>query len=330
MKKQNALKNSCPCCSGLPYDLCCKRFHKGTHAHNALELMRSRFSAYVLDLPEYIIKTTHPASPHYSEEHSSWKQQISEFSRSSHFGTLEILDFKELGTLATVTFVAHMQKDGADATFTEKSYFEKKNDIWLYRSGQLSQGHAPTLITREQLHLLPLAYYGDSLLRQKALPVQEINDDVKKLIADMEETMDACNGIGLAAPQVHHSIQLFLIRAPIETETGELEAGECQVFINPVLSEPGKETWTLSEGCLSIPTIYGDVERPKEVTVEYTTPEGKRIKRRASGWEARVIMHEYDHLQGTFFVDHVEKEEKKEIEPLLSNLEKRIHDRTAL
>jgi len=330
MKKHKVIKKSCPCCSGLPYDLCCKRLHKGALAHNALELMRSRFSAYALNIPEYIIKTTHPASPHYSEDLSHWKHDISEFSRTSRFDKLEILDFKEQDTLATVTFVAHMQQDGSDATFTEKSYFEKKNEVWLYRSGQLTQGFAPNIITNDQMRLLPLAYYGDALLRNKALTVKEITDEVKKLIEEMKETMDACNGIGLAAPQVHHSIQLFLIRAPIETTTGELESGECQVFINPLISNPSKETWTISEGCLSIPTIYGDVERPKEITVEYTNLEGKRIRKRASGWEARVIMHENDHLQGTLFTDHVEKEEKKQLDPLLANLEKRIHDRTAL
>jgi peptide deformylase len=330
MKKQKETNKNCPCGSGLHYTLCCQRLHKGGVAQNALELMRSRFSAYVLNIPNYIIKTTHPASPQYDDDIAEWRREISDFSKTSHFDKLEILDFKENGIIATVTFIAHMRRKETDATCTEKSYFEKANGVWFYRSGKLSQGYAPNLITTDQMRLLPLAYYGNSVLRNKALPIQEITEDLKKLIEEMKETMDACNGLGLAAPQVHHSIQLFLIRAPIEMLNGDLEPGELQIFINPSLSDPSEDTWTVSEGCLSIPTIYCDVERPKEITVEYTNLENKSIKKRVSGWEARAIMHEYDHLQGIFFIDHVEKEERQEITSHLNNLEKRIRGKIAL
>ncbi len=317
--------NPCPCGSGLSYPECCQRFHQGEFPENALQLMRSRYTAYVLNKADYIIQTTHPASPQYKVNKLIWKKQISQFSKNSVFNKLHTLDFKEHGTLATVTFTADIHREDRDATFTEKSYFEKRGKRWLYRGGQLVKGHAPNLVTTGQLRLLPLAYYGDSILRRKGDLVKEINEDIKTLVAEMVETMDACDGLGLAAPQVHHSIQLFIIRTPVENEKGQLELGDLLVFINPILSDPSEERWKASEACLSIPTIYGDVERPKAVTVEYTTLQGERKTERFSGWPARVIMHENDHIQGVLFIDHLDQEEQKKWEPFLQNLENRIH-----
>ena len=288
--------------------------------------MRSRYSAYVLNLPDYIVATTHPASPQYSENKFSWKRSISKFSTNSLFEKLKILDFKENKTVATVTFTAYLSQDNLDATFTERSYFEKKGNQWLYRGGQLAQGHVPTLITSGQLRLLPLAYYGDPILRKKADPIIEITDDIRKLVEEMIETMDASGGIGLAAPQIHHSIRLFIIRTPIETEQDKLEPGDVKVFINPLLTLPSSQTWKASEGCLSIPTLRSVVERPKEITVEYTSINGKLIKERFSGWEARVIMHENDHIEGLLFIDRLDKEERLRLVAFLQNLEKRVHD----
>lgn len=324
------LTNPCPCCSMKEYDHCCKLFHDGSIPENALQLMRSRYSAYVLNISDYIIATTHPASPQYSENKFSWKRSISQFSRSSSFHKLEILDFKENNTLATVTFTAFLSQGSHDATFTEKSYFEKINNRWLYRGGQLAQGHAPNLITNGQLRLLPLAYYGDPVLRKKAEPIDEITSDIKKLVEEMIETMDACDGIGLAAPQIHHSIRLFVIRTPVETDQNKFEPGEVKVLINPILSSPSEEVWKAHEGCLSIPTIRCLVERPKEVTAEYTSIEGKTVKQRVSGWEARVIIHENDHIEGVLFIDRLTLEEQSKLMPFLQNLEKRIHDGRAL
>jgi len=318
--------NLCPCCSGKVYDECCKLFHEGTLPENALQLMRSRYSAYALNIPDYILATTHPASPQYSENKSSWKRSISQFSQNSSFNKLEILDFKENKTVATVTFTAHLSQDTRDATFTERSYFEKKGNQWLYRGGQLVEGREPNLVTTGQLRLLPLAYYGDPILTKKADPIIKITDDIRNLVEEMIETMDACDGIGLAAPQIHHSIRLFVIRTPIETEQDKFELGEVQVFINPTLSLPSSETWRASEGCLSIPTIHSLVERPKEITVEYTSLDGRLIEKRFSGWEARVIMHENDHIDGILFIDRLDKEERVPLTPFLENLEERIHD----
>jgi peptide deformylase len=330
MKNQHDETMSCPCQSGEQYKKCCQPFHLGKKPDTALQLMRSRFSAYALCMPDYIIHTTHPASPQFCHDTKEWVRKISEFSTHTEFKGLEVLSSQESGSFATVTFIAHLVQDGKDVSFTEKSYFEKVKDQWLYRSGQLSQGKAPNLMAAGQLRLLPLAYYGHPILRKKADPVLKITDDVRKLVEEMIETMDACDGIGLAAPQVHHSIKLFIIRKPIETGDGRVEFGEVKVFINPKVSMPSSETWIESEGCLSIPTIHGDVERPKEITIEYSDLDGNLIKERVSGWQARVIMHENDHINGVLFIDHLSEEEKKNIEPLLQNLRNRIHDGTEL
>lgn len=320
----------CPCCSGNLYSTCCKPFHQGSLPKNAEELMRSRYSAYALNLADYIVETTHPASPQYLDNKFSWKRSISAFSRSSIFHKLDILDFKEYGSVATVVFTAYISQDDHDVTYTEKSYFDKVNHRWLYRGGQIAEGHAPNLVTTSQLRLLPLAYYGDAVLRRKADPITEITDDLKKLVEEMIETMDACGGIGLAAPQVHHSIRLFIIRKPIEIGHEKLEPGEVLVFINPKLSLPSKETWIASEGCLSIPSFRSSVTRPKEITIEYTSLDGTQEKKQVAGWEARVIMHENDHINGVLFVDRLSKEEQLKIKHFLQTLEKRIHDGLAL
>lgn len=146
----------------------------------------------------------------------------------------------------------------------------------------------------------------------------------------MIETMDACDGIGLAAPQIHHSVKIFVIRRPFEIEGGKIELKEVKVFINPELSASSTETWKTSEGCLSIPSIHAEVERPREVTVEYSNLEGNRIIERVFGWEARVIMHENDHINGILFIDHLDETERKNLEPFLISLHNRIHDGTEL
>lgn len=324
------LKQPCPCFSGSDYDHCCKPFHEGALPDHPLQLMRARYAAYVLNLPDYIIHTTHPASPQYSINKFSWKRSIAQFAHHSSFHGLDILDIKTSDTLATVTFTAHLSQGKRDATFTEKSYFEKFKNRWCYRGGQLAEGHAPNLITTTQLRLLPLAYYGDSILKKKAEPVAEITSDIKKLVEEMVETMDACDGAGLAAPQVHHSIRLFMIRTPVERKDNHVGTGELHVFINPELSSPSTDTWTASEGCLSIPTIRAAVERPKTITVTYTTLDGTQITRQVSGWEGRVIMHEYDHIEGVLFIDRLHPKERSKFDSALANLEQRLHDGMAL
>ncbi len=319
-------KNLCPCSSGDPYQECCKRLHEGGLAENALQLMRSRFAAYAFNIPEYIVITTHPANPQYSEDKFTWKRRISQFSNSSSFDSLEIRDFKQNEAFATVTFTAHITQEENDGTFTEKSFFEFFHGRWLYRGGQLTQGHAPNLVTTGQLRLLPLAYYGDSILRKKADSVKEISDDIKKLAEEMIETMDACNGVGLAAPQVHHSIRLFVTRIPTKNKDDKYVPGEAKVFINLEIVSRGTETCKSPEGCLSVPTIRAEIERYNEITVKYMNLEGMTITEKLSGLAAKAVQHENEHTEGVLFIDHLSTEERSKLEPSLNRLKKRIHD----
>lgn len=119
----------CPCCSGKKYSECCKVFHEGALPQTALELMRSRYSAYALENPEYIIETTHPDSPSFEKNHEGWKQAILEFCRQSNFEKLEILDSGE----DWVHFKAYLGHGVLD----ERSKFEKVDGKWLYLNGEL-------------------------------------------------------------------------------------------------------------------------------------------------------------------------------------------------
>lgn len=317
----------CPCGSGESYEHCCRRFHRGEdQPKDALQLMRSRYSAYVLDLPEYLIKTTHPASPYYMENKFAWKRSKSQFSKESTFKRLEILDFQENGPLATVTFVAFVSKGDVDATFTEISYFEKFKGQWMYLRGQITRGYAPEVATGVSLKILPLAYYGEPVLQREADAIVEIDEATRLLIEGMIATMKASSGIGIAAPQVHHSVRIFIAQPPIELDNGKLGSGEIEVFINPTLSLPSDEFCQVDEGCLSIPTIRAMVSRPKEVTIEYTTLEGVLNRKRTSGWEARVIQHEYDHIDGILFIDRLDPKERAALQQRLDRLKERTKE----
>lgn len=317
-------ENQCPCCSGSSYQECCQPFHEGKLPDNALKLMRSRFAAYSLNLPDYLIATTHPASPQYSPNTKAWAQNIDQFSTQTSFDNLEILGFIEQGRFAIVTFTAHLSQNQKNVTFTEKSYFEKIHGRWFYRNGQLAEGRDTNLIPLQSTNILPLAYYGEPILRKKSEPIDAITDDIRTLVQDMKETMDSFNAIGLAAPQVHRSIRLFIIRDPVRDPEGVNGPHGIKVFINPELSLFSNSLCVLSEGCLSIPGIRSDVERPEEITVEYTNLEGNRTKERFSGWDARVILHENDHIDGVLFIDRLIEEERKHFEPFLEDLQRRV------
>lgn len=143
MSKQNSI---CPCCSGEKYDTCCKPFHQGQLPATALQLMRSRYSAYALKLADYIIATTHPDNREYKENIEAWKASIMEFSENSQFEKLEILGWKDGEKFATVSFVVSLTQQGHKVIFTEKSLFEKVEGKWLYKNGEFAQGRVPSLI----------------------------------------------------------------------------------------------------------------------------------------------------------------------------------------
>lgn len=174
---------------------------------------------------------------------------------------------------------------------------------------------------------LPLAYYGDNVLRKKVVPIAEITEEIRKLAEDMIETMRAKNGIGLAAPQVHQSLAIFVTEVPIadNDETSE-EAkwlpGKVRVYINPKILNYSEEKWTNDEGCLSIPNIYGPVTRPVSIKVQATDLEGNEFTEELSWLEARCVMHENDHINGVLFIDRVKGRERTELERKLRALKK--------
>lgn len=136
------------------------------------------------------------------------------------------------------------------------------------------------------------------IIRKKLKPVSVIDQSVKTLIEKMRQTVEAeqdPEGVGLAANQVGIDQRLFLAKIGKTFEP----------FINPEILEYGKEIDEQFEGCLSIPDLFGFVKRPKEVTVKYTTPEGKAVTKTLKGMPARIIQHEMDHLNGRLFIDHV-------------------------
>lgn len=314
----------CFCSSGKKYEECCQVFHHGTVPENALQLMRSRYSAYAMKNADYIIATTHPASSEYTDNLFNWKRGIlKSFSKDTFFKQLDIHDFQEKGMMATVTFTAHILEGDQDHTVTEKSIFEKIKNKWYYLSGKMTPGSVPEMFPSEPFNILPLAYYGNPVLRKKAEPVESITEEIRQFVNEMIATMDANGGMGLAAPQVNCSSRIFVIRQPIGTDRDNLTFGEIKVFINPTLV-PEKETWKATEGCLSIPAVRMSVDRPKEVTVQYTNLKGELIEERVSGWEAKVIFHEFDHIEGILFIDHLSKSDKELLAPFLRGLEKRM------
>ena len=321
--------SSCPCFSGQPYSSCCKPYHKGASAKTAKALMRARFAAYRLNLPEFIIATTHPGNSEYCDNLTTWAREISAFCEQTTFTGLDILHTEEAGLVSTVTFKACLLQGKEDISFSEKSFFEQIHGKWLYKGALVLDAKEPTLLTKKPLKILPLAYYGQEILRKKASFISSITPEIRMLIEGMIETMDATDGIGLAAPQVHHSVQLFIMRKPV-MEGKNLVFKQVEVFINPLILEFSEDLFREQEGCLSIPHIRHAVSRPKTIKVEYTTLEGERSTEVFSGWEAKIIQHEYDHLQGLFFIDRLEPKEQSKLSSALKKLETRLHDHKSL
>jgi len=128
----------CPCHSGEKYSNCCEKFHNGTSPKTALQLMRSRYSAYALCLPEYIMNTTDPDSPAYSSHRKRWRKTILTFCQSYEFTELTIHSWKEKSTQASVVFTASLTKADTAVEMKEHSLFTKRNNQWFYYHGTVS------------------------------------------------------------------------------------------------------------------------------------------------------------------------------------------------
>jgi len=168
--------------------------------------------------------------------------------------------------------------------------------------------------------ILPVVAYGSTVLKQVAAEIQTDYPDLKLLIDNMFETMYAANGVGLAAPQVGHSIRLFIVDAsPFADEEPELQ-GFKKVFINAKIIEETGDTWTFNEGCLSIPGIREDISRKKKLTIEFLNENFEPERIECDGFMARIIQHEYDHIEGKLFTDRISSLRKTLLASKLSNI----------
>ena len=149
----------------------------------------------------------------------------------------------------------------------------------------------------------PVVVYGDPVLRKKAEPLPH-GQDVRQLIADMYETMYAADGMGLAAPQIGKSIRLFVVDATTVKDEPELHDMK-MVFINAEILNYEGAPWTIDEGCLSIPNLRENISRPETIRMRWFDENWNPHEGEFSRWKARIIQHEYDHIEGKLFVDHL-------------------------
>lgn len=160
--------------------------------------------------------------------------------------------------------------------------------------------------------ILPIRAFGDPVLKKVAQDITPEHPGLKELIADMFETMYSASGVGLAAPQVGHSIRLFVVDASPFAEEEDGQPSEephlkdfKRVFINAYIVEEEGEEWPFEEGCLSIPGIREEVERQPRIVLQYVDEHFKEHEETFEGFAARVIQHEHDHLDGILFTDHI-------------------------
>lgn len=176
--------------------------------------------------------------------------------------------------------------------------------------------------------ILPIVAYGAPVLRVVSKDITPEYPNLSKLIEDMWETMYASNGVGLAAPQINRDIRLFVVdSAQIfenqeEDEKGQYpdEPGIKQVFINAHVTALNGKEWAYNEGCLSIPKIREDVTRHEEVTIEYVDENFVPQTKTFNGITARVILHEYDHIEGKLFIDYLKPLKRKLLKGKLDDI----------
>jgi peptide deformylase len=168
--------------------------------------------------------------------------------------------------------------------------------------------------------ILPITQYGDAVLRKVGVPIGPDYPNLKALIDNMFETMYNASGVGLAAPQVGLAIRLFVVDAEAMDE--EKLKGFKKVFINAKILEEKGEKWAYNEGCLSIPGIREDVNRKEQITIEYFDENFKKHTETYNEKIARVIQHEYDHIEGKLFVDYLTPLKKEMLKGRLSDITK--------
>lgn len=177
--------------------------------------------------------------------------------------------------------------------------------------------------------ILPIVAYGDPVLKKKAVEIDKDYPKLEALIANMYETMYGASGVGLAAPQIGLAIRIFLVDASPFAEDEDLsEVEKAQLkdfkktFINPVILEEEGDEWVFNEGCLSIPDVREDVFRQPKIKIQYQDEDFNTNVEEYDGLIARIIQHEYDHIEGVLFTDKLSSFKKRLLKGKLQNISK--------
>ena len=176
--------------------------------------------------------------------------------------------------------------------------------------------------------ILPIRAFGDAVLRKECVPIDENYPDLKGLIKNMFETLESANGIGLAAPQVGLDIRLFIVDvSPLADDEDYADIADelrnfRKVFINAKILEESGVEWKFNEGCLSIPDVREDVKRKPNIKIEYYDEKFQKHIIEVADMRARVIQHEYDHIEGILFTDHLSALKKKMVKGKLAKISK--------
>lgn len=170
--------------------------------------------------------------------------------------------------------------------------------------------------------ILPVYAYGQAVLKKVADPIEKDFPNLQELIENMWETMYHASGMGLAAPQIGVSARLFIVDTLQLKDEEKSKGGIKKVFINAQKIEEGGEPWTYEEGCLSIPQITGDVERPAQIKLRYQDENLEEHEEIFTGMNARVIQHEYDHIDGILFLEHLKPIKRRLLKRKLENIKK--------
>jgi peptide deformylase len=182
--------------------------------------------------------------------------------------------------------------------------------------------------------ILPITAYGNAILRKRCEDITPDYPGLDRLISDMWETLYASHGVGLAAPQVNRPVRIFLVDSlhvleqmdDKEKEEYPGDEGTKEVFINARILDLDGDPWAYEEGCLSIPQIREDVDRPESVRISYVDQQFRPQEKVFTGLTARVVQHEYDHIEGKLFIDYLKPLKKRLIRKKLNDISKgKVH-----
>lgn len=168
----------------------------------------------------------------------------------------------------------------------------------------------------------PIVLIGNPVLRKKTASIENFDSEIETIIQQLKETLSHVNGWGLAAPQIGVSKAIFVTLVPSNEQEWRDNTAACKVYINPKIIAHSKETWFMEEGCLSIPKIYVDIERPKTIRIRAQDENGNWFEEDLEGLPARCCCHENDHLNGVLIIDRTSAKERKRVEKQIEKLKK--------